>query len=259
MKKHIKPVLLFALIIGLSACSSEPVLEIEKFQDNWYKDIGTTHENKYRLDKHIYMYFAYDKANYLNDNPMSAGCSIDARTIETTANFTSVDNTLAYLNQVDTRRHPEWVISADGKNKYDLSDGQLIKSIWFKRSELPDDIFNPLNVNLAEFYADSENLVTESPVKTAYDECLQFFYDGADKQTYTKKNSSLTFVEKYREGFERKYHKSDFEEVLKSKNTLVRMYAACSGASFYFIDINRMLFVTISAGVKETFPNPACK
>ena len=135
---------------------------------------------------------------------------------------------------------------------------QLIDSIWFKQSSLPNDFFNPLNVDLTKFYANSREKITESPVKTIYNECLQFFFDGAEKQTYTQEKG-LTFLEKYREGFEKQYSKSTFDKVLVDGNSLVRFNSYCDGALFEFFNIEHRLFITLDIGVGKKFPNPDCK
>lgn len=257
-----KLILLPILSIELVSCSpSEPELPVEQFDDNMFKNFSNKHEliqNKYFIDKNIYLYMAYDRIALLEDNPSGSGCFIHVYNFDQSAHFPSIDDTLFYLNQVDTRKRPQWAKSIDGNNKYDLSSEQSIDSIWFKKSNLPNDFFNPLNVDIAKFYANSRNKITESPVKTIYNECLQFFFDGAEKQTYAKKHR-LTFLEKYREGFEKQYSKSTFEKVLVDDNSLVRFYSYCRGAEFMFLNVEHRLFVTLSFVIGKKFPNPNCK
>ena len=258
----IKMILLLTLLIGLVSCSpSEPELYAERFDDNAFKEFannGTLIENKYFIDKNIYLYIAYDRRSLLDDYPSGSGCSFRVYNFEKSAHFISVDDALSYLNHVDTREQPKWAKSLDGNNKYDISSKQLIDSIWFKQSNLPNDFFNPLNVDLTKFYANSREKITESPVKTIYNECLQFFFDGAEKQTYTQEKG-LTFLEKYREGFEKQYSKSTFGKVLIDGNTLVRFYSHCNGARFKFFNIEHRLLITLDLGVGKKFPNPDCK
>ena len=258
----IKMILLLTLLIGLVSCSpSEPELYAERFDDNAFKEFannGTLIENKYFIDKNIYLYIAYDRRSLLDDYPSGSGCSFRVYNFEKSAHFISVDDALSYLNHVDTREQPKWAKSLDGNNKYDISSKQLIDSIWFKQSNLPNDFFNPLNVDLTKFYANSREKITESPVKTIYNECLQFFFDGAEKQTYTQEKG-LTFLEKYREGFEKQYGKSTFDKVLVDGNTLVRFYSHCNGARFKFFNIEDRLFITLDFVIGKKFPNPDCK
>ena len=258
----IKMILLLTLLIGLVSCSpSEPELYAERFDDNAFKEFannGTLIENKYFIDKNIYLYIAYDRRSLLDDYPSGSGCSFRVYNFEKSAHFISVDDALSYLNHVDTREQPKWAKSLDGNNKYDISSKQLIDSIWFKQSNLPNDFFNPLNVDLTKFYANSREKITESPVKTIYNECLQFFFDGAEKQTYTQEKG-LTFLEKYREGFEKQYSKSTFDKVLVDGNSLVRFNSYCDGALFEFFNIEHRLLITLDIGVGKKFPNPDCK
>ena len=258
----IKMILLPTLLMGLVSCSSsEPELYAERFDDNAFKEFannGTLIENKYFLDKNIYLYIAYDRRSLLDDYPSGSGCSFRVYNFEKSAHFTSNDDALSYLNHVDTREQPKWAKSLDGNNKYDISSKQLIDSIWFKQSNLPNDFFNPLNVDLTKFYANSREKITESPVKTIYNECLQFFFDGAEKQTYTQEKG-LTFLEKYREGFEKQYSKSTFDKVLVDGNSLVRLHSHCNGARFKFFNIEHRLLITLDLGVGKKFPNPDCK
>lgn len=258
----IKRILLPILLIGVVSCSpSEPEFAVEQFSDNRFKNFannGTLIENKYFLDKNIYFYIAYDRRSLLDDYPSSAGCFFSVYNFEKSAHFTSNNDTLSYLNHVDTRKRPKWAKSFDGNNKYDIPEKQLIDSIWFKQSNLPNDFFNPLNVDLTKFYANSREKITESPVKTIYNECLQFFFDGAEKQTYTQKKG-LTFLEKYREGFEKQYSKSTFDKVVADGNTLVRFHSYCDGALFEFFNIEHRLFIALDLGVGKKFPNPDCK
>ena len=258
----IKMILLLTLLIGLVSCSpSEPELYAERFDDNAFKEFannGTLIENKYFIDKNIYLYIAYDRRSLIDDYPSYAGCAFRVYNFEKSAHFTSVDDALSYLNHVDTREQPKWAKSLDGNNKYDISSKQLIDSIWFKQSNLPNDFFNPLNVDLTKFYANSREKITESPVKTIYNECLQFFFDGAEKQTYTQEKG-LTFLEKYREGFEKQYSKSTFDKVLVDGNSLVRLHSHCNGARFKFFNIEHRLLITLDLGVGKKFPNPDCK
>ena len=258
----IKMILLLTLLIGLVSCSpSEPELYAERFDDNAFKEFannGTLIENKYFIDKNIYLYIAYDRRSLIDDYPSYAGCAFRVYNFEKSAHFTSVDDALSYLNHVDTREQPKWAKSLDGNNKYDISSKQLIDSIWFKQSNLPNDFFNPLNVDLTKFYANNREKITESPVKTIYNECLQFFFDGAEKQTYTQEKG-LTFLEKYREGFEKQYSKSTFDKVLVDGNTLVRFYSHCNGARFKFFNIEDRLFITLDFVIGKKFPNPDCK
>ena len=260
----IKMILLPTLLIGLVSCSpSEPEFFVEQFSDYRFKNFagnGTLIENKYFIDKNIYLYIAYDRRSLVDDYPSSAGCFFSAYNLEKSAHFTSNDDALSYLNHVDIREQPKWAKSLDGNNKYkyDTSSNQLIDSIWFKQSNLPNDFFNPLNVDLTKFYANSREKITESPVKTIYNECLQFFFDGAEKQTYTQEKG-LTFLEKYREGFEKQYSKSTFDKVLVDGNTLVRLHSHCNGALFEFFNIEDRLFITLNLGVGKKFPNPDCK
>ena len=260
----IKMILLLTLLIGLVSCSpSEPELYAERFDDNAFKEFannGTLIENKYFIDKNIYLYIAYDRRSLLDDYPSGSGCSFRVYNFEKSAHFISVDDALSYLNHVDTREQPKWAKSLDGNNKYkyDTSSKQLIDSIWFKQSNLPNDFFNPLNVDLTKFYANNREKITESPVKTIYNECLQFFFDGAEKQTYTQEKG-LTFLEKYREGFEKQYSKSTFDKVLVDGNSLVRFNSYCDGALFEFFNIEHRLLITLDIGVGKKFPNPDCK
>ena len=258
----IKMILLLTLLIGLVSCSpSEPELYAERFDDNAFKEFannGTLIENKYFIDKNIYLYIAYDRRSLIDDYPSYAGCAFRVYNFEKSAHFTSVDDALSYLNHVDTREQPKWAKSLDGNNKYDISSKQLIDSIWFKQSNLPNDFFNPLNVDLTKFYANNREKITESPVKTIYNECLQFFFDGAEKQTYTQEKG-LTFLEKYREGFEKQYSKSTFDKVLVDGNSLVRFNSYCDGALFEFFNIEHRLLITLDIGVGKKFPNPDCK
>lgn len=258
----IKMILLPTLLIGLVSCSpSEPEFFVEQFSDYRFKNFagnGTLIENKYFIDKNIYLYIAYDRRSLIDDYPSYAGCAFRVYNFEKSAHFTSVDDALSYLNHVDTREQPKWAKSLDGNNKYDISSKQLIDSIWFKQSNLPNDFFNPLNVDLTKFYANSREKITESPVKTIYNECLQFFFDGAEKQTYTQEKG-LTFLEKYREGFEKQYSKSTFDKVLVDGNSLVRLHSHCNGARFKFFNIEHRLLITLDLGVGKKFPNPDCK
>ena len=258
----IKMILLLTLLIGLVSCSpSEPEFFVEQFDDNAFKEFannGTLIKNKYFIDKNIYLYIAYDRRSLIDDYPSYAGCAFRVYNFEKSAHFTSVDDALSYLNHVDIREQPKWAKSLDGNNKYDISSNQLIDSIWFKQSNLPNDFFNPLNVDLTKFYANSREKITESPVKTIYNECLQFFFDGAEKQTYTQEKG-LTFLEKYREGFEKQYSKSTFDKVLVDGNTLVRFYSHCNGARFKFFNIEHRLFITLDFVIGKKFPNPNYK
>ena len=258
----IKMILLPTLLIGLVSCSpSEPEFFVEQFSDGRFKNFagnGTLIENKYFIDKNIYLYIAYDRRSLIDDYPSYAGCAFRVYNFEKSAHFTSVDDALSYLNHVDTREQPKWAKSLDGNNKYDISSKQLIDSIWFKQSNLPNDFFNPLNVDLTKFYANNREKITESPVKTIYNECLQFFFDGAEKQTYTQEKG-LTFLEKYREGFEKQYSKSTFDKVLVDGNSLVRLHSHCNGARFKFFNIEHRLLITLDLGVGKKFPNPDCK
>lgn len=258
----IKRILLPILLIGVVSCfSSEPELYAEQFDDNAFKEFannGTLIKNKYFIDKNIYLYIAYDRRSLLDDYPSGSGCSFRVYNFEKSTHFTSNDDALSYLNHVDTRKRPKWAKSFDGNNKYDISSKQLIDSIWFKQSNLPNDFFNPLNVDLTKFYANSREKITESPVKTIYNECLQFFFDGAEKQTYAQKKG-LTFLEKYREGFEKQYSKSTFGKVLVNGNTLVRFYSHCNGARFKFFNIEHRLFITLDFVIGKKFPNLDCK
>lgn len=257
MNKLIKP-LLSLLLIGVVSCSSEPVLHIEQLDDSSPKPPNEIVEDSYQVGKNIYLYVAYDRMGFLHASLYPRpGCVFRIYNIEKPLSFTSVDQTLAYLNKIDTRLHPKWIASPDGKNKYDTEDGQLIYSIWFKQSELPDDAFNPFNVNLSEYDADSEEKITESPVKTAYDECLQFFFDGAEKQTYTSKYN-LDFLEKYREDIPKQYQRSDFEAVLKDGESLVRLYYYCDGGRMFFLNMKHQLFATVSLKPRKKIPNPNC-
>ncbi len=87
---------------------------------------------------------------------------------------------------------------------------------------------------------------------------VAILFDGAEKQTYTQEKG-LTFLEKYREGFEKQYSKSTFGKVLIDGNTLVRFYSHCNGARFKFFNIEHRLFITLDFVIGKKFPNPNYK
>ncbi|QMT41307.1 hypothetical protein [Neisseria shayeganii] len=252
---------LFIIIVSLMlvACSSEPELLIEKFHDEYFKGFGTKGaENRYWIDKHIYIYAAYDRQSIIDDYSGIPGCVIHVYNLETSSALSgiSVDKALRYLNEIDTPSGAKWLPESSVPSSYYLvgENPGSVRSIWFKQSELPKDIFNPFNVDLSDFYQDKNKV--QSPVKTDLDECLKFLYDGSDKQTYTEKYR-LDFLEKYREGIAEKYTRLDFVDALQDQDTLIRMDPYCRSNITYFFNTKRSLFIVASSG-REKYPNPFC-
>ncbi len=254
---------LFVLVICLvlAACSSEPELAIEQFQDGTLKGFSGKlgAENRYGIDKHIYLYMAYDRQSILDDNPPSSGCVIKVFNLAEDSILTTLpeDRLLHYLNYLDTPSSLDWINRTSGEPIYFSLSGhstQSIDSIWLKQAELPADFFNPFNVDLAKLYQDDS--IRESPSKTHLDECLQFFYDGAEKQTYTQKYH-LNFMEKYREEMPEQYIKPDFEAVLKDPDSLIKASLGCSSSGILFLNVKRKLIVSVGYG-RHKYPNPSC-
>lgn len=252
--------LIFCLL--LTACASEPEPRSEQFQDGTLKDFGTRGpRNRYGIDKNIYLYVAYDKPAALEDNPsIIPGCSVRVFNLKKDSVLTTLpeDQLLHYLNYLDTPSGANWLDDGSSQPKYYFRSSNhkdSIRSLWFKREDLSADIFNPFHVDLAEFYQDQN--IRQSPTKDDFDECLQFFYDGAEKQTYTQKYH-LHLVEKYREEVSGQYTKPDFEAVLQDQDTLVNIFAfGCDGSMVLFLNVRRKLMILVSSGRTKS-PNPYC-
>lgn len=253
---------LFVIIVSvmLVACSSESELLIEQFHDEYFKGFGTKGpENRYGIDKHIYIYAAYDRQSIIDDYSGVPGCVIHVYNLEPSSPLLDipVDMALTRLNQMDTPNGAKWLFESSVTSNYYFvgGGGRSIKSTWFKQGDLPTDFFNPFKVNLPEFYQDRN--IEHSPVKTDLDECLQFFYDGGEKQTYTEKYH-LDFLEKNREDVSVPYKRSDFEYLLKDKDNLVNLYSSsCDGSNILFLNNKAGLLFFVSSG-RGKYPNPFC-
>ncbi|QMT41306.1 hypothetical protein [Neisseria shayeganii] len=254
---------LFILILSvmLISCSSEPELIIEKFNDDGLKDLHTVNPNKYKIDRNIYLYMAYDRQSMLDETQVAPGCIFRIYNLKFPIIY-SPDNMLNYLNEVDTPSQPYWIKSTLHKNWYysygnkHLGGDKLVRSIWSKQSDLPGDFFNPFHLNLADFYQDKDMI--QSSAEVALNECLQFFYDGAINQAYTEKYH-LNFLEKYRDDISESYLRDEFERTLKDKDTLVSFNSNCWSSEMMFLSSKTNLLITVGYGLRSQFPNLACK
>ena len=238
--------LLLLLFLALVGCSNDRPNRVEKFNSDWYTKAEINGiKNPYQVEEHIYIYAGYNEQDLENDNSPNNYCIFRIYSLDDEIYIN--DNSIEYLRQFDGK-----ILK---KNILYGHSGQKVKTTWIKKINIPNNIFNLLNLNLENFYNLPSGI---NPIENRFLECLYFFNDKNSKSFFINKYG-LEFFEKLNKSNDKAYKKEVFNRTLNNPESLVRFEFYCSGNRVEFYDNSNNILINLSFQLpNKTYPNPSC-
>ena len=232
----------------LLGCSEEPKPEngFEDFASNeesYYNNSINGVTNPYGVEKNIYLYSGYDKQGLENDHQAFNYCHFKVFKIKNYFDIGS-QSLQDYLKKFDTRYLKENPNSLHGDY------GGVVETTWIQQKEMDEKIFNPLNINLKDYYGQEINI---PPGQARFEECIDFIHDDKEVKTYIRKYNHY-FSESFSQGEEVKYNKGDFLQVIDNPDTLVKFKLACISTIVELYDPDKKFLIRLSFQTHDSYP-----